>query len=113
MCEKVTAIQEMGLVSSSLDSSIKVTDAERRQVLRTVSVHSKGVSCFAHCRAYSLVASGGLERTVVLWQASGGRPIGELRGHSAPITHLALDNARCQVTTTREGNNVTGCFSAR
>jgi WD40 repeat protein len=95
--QQVSAIPELGLVSSSRDASVRVADIERRQVIRTVTCHSKAVFCFAHCRAYSLVASGGLDRSVLLWQASGGRPIGELRGHSAPVTHLALDNGQCQV----------------
>lgn len=44
-------------------------DAARAQVLYTVTIHAAGVHCFAHSHAFGVVASGGLERTLRLWQA--------------------------------------------
>jgi len=65
----VTPVAEMGLLSSSLDGVICIADAERAQVLHSVALHTAGVLCFAHSRAFGVVASGGLERTIRLWQA--------------------------------------------
>ena len=62
---------EMGLLSSSLDGVICITDAARAQVLHSVALHTAGVHCFVHSRAFGLVASGGLERTIRLWQVCG------------------------------------------
>lgn len=59
----------MGLISSSLDGTIKISDTVRGQVLHTVSLHAAGVHTFGHSRAYGIIASGGLERTIRLWQA--------------------------------------------
>jgi WD40 repeat protein len=66
---QVTSVVEMGLLSSSLDGVICIADAERAQVLHSVALHTAGVHCFAHSCAFGLVASGGLERTIRLWQA--------------------------------------------
>ena len=43
----------VGLLSSSLDASIRVLDLERGVVASTVTLHSKGVRAFAHSRAFS------------------------------------------------------------
>ena len=60
----------------------------------------QGVAAFGWSRMYSLVASGGLERTVLLWQPAAPRSkVGTLSGHSAGITHIAIDNRTSQVST--------------
>ena len=91
-------VHEMGIVTSSLDSTIKITDLSRCKVLHTVTAHRRGVHCFAHSKAFSLCASGGLERDILLWQGSTNRQVGEMTGHAASILHLAVDNRRCQVS---------------
>lgn len=94
---QVSNIHELGLVSCSLDSTIKITDLSRCKVLHTVTAHRRGVHCFAHSKAFSLCASGGLERDILLWQGSTNRQVGEMTGHAASISHLAIDNRCCQV----------------
>ena len=94
---QVSNIHELGLVTCSLDSTIKIIDLSRCKVLHTVTVHKRGVHCFAHSKAFSLCASGGLERDILLWQGSTNRQVGELTGHAASISHVAVDNRRCQV----------------
>lgn len=47
---------DAGLVSSSLDSTLRVLDLERGVLAATVGVHRKGVRSFAHSPAFSLVA---------------------------------------------------------
>lgn len=94
---QVSNIHELGLVTCSLDSTIKITDLSRCKVLHTVTAHRRGVHCFAHSKAFSLCASGGLERDILLWQGNTNRQVGEMTGHAASISHLAIDNRRCQV----------------
>lgn len=89
------------------------------QVISTCSHHQKAVYGFVWCSAYSMFASCGLERDVILWQVcvcvflnllhsitshsmhvchcalpqgNTCRRIGELTGHNASVTHVALDN---------------------
>ncbi len=49
----------MGLVSSSLDSTLRMLDLERGVLAASVGVHRKGVRTFAHSPAFSLVARWG------------------------------------------------------
>ena len=50
-----------------------------------------GVSCFAWSPALSLGISGGLQREILLWQPESAIATGTLRGHSASVSHLVLD----------------------
>ena len=101
MVQQVSNIHELGLVTCSLDTTIKITDLSRCKVLHTVTAHRRGVHCFAHSKAFSLCASGGLERDILLWQGSTNRQVGEMTGHAASISHIAIDNRRCQVRSTQ------------
>lgn len=47
---------DTGLVSSSLDSTLRMLDLERGVLTHTVNVHKKGVRSFAYSPAFSLVA---------------------------------------------------------
>jgi len=104
MLQQVSNIHELGLVTCSLDSTIKITDLSRCKVLHTVTAHRRGVHCFAHSKAFSLCASGGLERDILLWQGSTNRQVGEMTGHAASISHVAIDNRRCQVCSTQDAS---------
>ncbi|KAK9843929.1 hypothetical protein WJX84_008712 [Apatococcus fuscideae] len=90
---------DLGLISSSLDAAIKITDVTRGHVLGTATVHRQGVAAFVYSHAFSVVASGGLDRDIVLWEPSNLRRVGELAGHTAPITHLSLDSSASQVVS--------------
>jgi WD40 repeat protein len=70
---KVQWIPEVGLVSSSLDATIKTFDINRERITHTCSHHAKGVHSFVWCKAYSCFASCGLERDVTVWHVSGGK----------------------------------------
>ncbi|KAK9807406.1 hypothetical protein WJX73_001378 [Symbiochloris irregularis] len=95
---QVLSVQSLGIVSCSLDCTIRIADAARGRVHCTVSLHEQGVSAFAYSRLYSLVASGGLDRNVLLWQPSAPRSkAGILSGHSAAITHISMDHQNSQV----------------
>lgn len=74
-------VHDVGLVSSSLDATIKVYDIGRGALKQTYQHHSRGVHDFAWCQAYSLFASAGVERNITLWQAATtARRVGELIG---------------------------------
>jgi WD40 repeat protein len=88
---QVEWVPEVGLVSSSIDSTIKIYDFVREKVVNTCTQHSKAVHGFVWCSAYTLFASCGVERDIFLWQGNTGRRVGELTGHTASVTHLALD----------------------
>lgn len=68
---QVRWIPEVGLVSASLDATIKTFDINRERITHTCSHHAKGVHAFVWCKAYSCFASCGLERDVTVWHVSG------------------------------------------
>ena len=49
-------IPDVGLLSSSLDSTVKVLDLARGAVTNTFALHRKAVRSMAYSRAFSLVA---------------------------------------------------------
>jgi WD40 repeat protein len=50
--------------------------------------HSGTVTCLAYNEDGALLASGGLDQTVRLWEGGSGRPLAVLRGHRQRITGL-------------------------
>ncbi|KAG2424023.1 hypothetical protein HXX76_014847 [Chlamydomonas incerta] len=92
-------VPEIGLVSSSLDATLKVYDFVRERVINTCTHHVKAVHGFVWCRAYSMFASCGQERDVVLWQGNTMRKVGDLTGHTASVTQIALDERLNHVFT--------------
>ena len=49
---------------------MQIYDFVREKVVNTCTHHTKGVHSFVWCRAYSMFASCGLERDVMLWQGN-------------------------------------------
>ncbi|GAB4819533.1 hypothetical protein N2152v2_006579 [Parachlorella kessleri] len=101
-------IPEVGLLSSSLDSTVKVLDLARGAVANTFALHRKAVRSMAYSRAFSLVASAGPERSVLLWPPKGNinRKIGELVGHSAGVVQVVMADARSQAITLAEDHTI-------
>uniref|UniRef100_A0A7S0WPJ8 EF-hand domain-containing protein n=1 Tax=Chlamydomonas leiostraca TaxID=1034604 RepID=A0A7S0WPJ8_9CHLO len=96
---QVAWVPEIGLVSSSVDSTIRIYDFVREKVINNCTHHTKAVYGFVWCSAYSMFASCGLERDVILWQGNTVRRIGELTGHTASVTHISLDTRLNHVFT--------------
>src|SRR5215831_13023865 len=72
------------IVTASLDKTLKVWSAEGA-VKATLNGHTDYLSCAAVPRHGSLIASGGFDKTVRLWDADAGGPVGVLIGHEAGI----------------------------
>ncbi|GIL56855.1 hypothetical protein Vafri_12156, partial [Volvox africanus] len=96
---QISWVPEIGLVSASLDATLKVYDFVRERVINTCTHHSKAVHGFVWCRAYSMFASCGQERDVILWQGNTMRKVGDLTGHTASVSHIALDERLNHVFT--------------
>ena len=106
---KVMYVPELNaLVSSSMDSKIKIVDINQNagnnvnsifKVRQTVSLHSKGIYDFDWCNAHSLFVSAGVERDIMLWHGSTGHKIGSLVGHTASISNVVVDSNLHQVVS--------------
>lgn len=81
---QVRDVREVGLVSSSLDATVRIYDISRGRIVQTYGHHPRGVHAFEWCPAYSLFASAGVERNILLWQpATHARKVGDLIGRSS------------------------------
>lgn len=105
-CTKLLHIPELNaLVSASMDSKIKIVDtnatnpSQMFKIRQTVGLHSKGVLDVAWIHTYSMFASVGVERDVILWHGSTGHKIGSLVGHMASISNVVVDENLHNVIT--------------
>ena len=85
------------LLTSSMDSTLQLTDFERRKVKWKVTDHLSGVYSFAFCRSYNFIASCGLERNVLLFNPFTGKSVGTLAGHSASVCDVIVNEADNQL----------------
>mmetsp|Transcript_21466 Transcript_21466/g.40888 ORF Transcript_21466/g.40888 Transcript_21466/m.40888 type:complete len:1024 (+) Transcript_21466:252-3323(+) len=85
------------LVSSSMDSTLRMLDLERKKVKWMVDEHARGVYSFDFCRTYNFIASCGVERHVMLWNPFTGRSVGALYGHSASVTEVIVSEVENQL----------------
>ena len=79
------------LLSCSMDSTLKLTDIERRKAKWTVSQHVRGVYGFDTCQTYNFIVSCGLERNILLWNPFTGKSVGSLTGHTASVIDVIVN----------------------
>eukprot|EP00899_Mesostigma_viride_P003218 jgi/Mesvir1/12898/Mv05924-RA.1 len=80
------------LITSSLDSTLKMIDFEKQEVKWTATGHARGVHNFHMSRSYNVVASCGVERNVLLWNPFTGRSMGMLQGHTASVLDVVMND---------------------
>lgn len=85
------------LLSSSMDSTLRMVDLERKKPKWTVDEHLRGVYSFDFCRSYNFVASCGVERHILMWNPFTGRSVGALHGHSASVQDVMLNEEENQL----------------
>eukprot|EP00736_Rhodelphis_marinus_P000207 Rmarinus@m.16743 len=93
---KVAALPLMGvrqLVSSSLDSVVKVTDMTRFDTVWDGKNHIKGISSFSYSKVWGVLATAGLDRRVCLWNSFVRKPIAVLVGHAGPVKEVLINDA--------------------
>jgi WD40 repeat protein len=62
---KVAYLSHSGcIVTSSMDSSLRMVDLERKKLKWAIEEHVKGVYSFEFCRSLNIIASCGVERQV-------------------------------------------------
>lgn len=83
------------MLSSGMDGRLIMVDIERKRPIWTCVEHSKGVNDFDVCYSFNFIASCGIERDVMLWSPFNGRAVGRLKGHSASVRKIAVNDSDC------------------
>ncbi|XP_076750219.1 notchless protein homolog 1 [Xylocopa sonorina] len=78
------------LVSSSKDCDLKIWDTVRSQTVRTLSGHTKSVTC-VKWGGRGLIYSASQDRTIKVWRAEDGILCRTLEGHAHWVNTLALN----------------------
>eukprot|EP00240_Pyramimonas_obovata_P003420 CAMPEP_0118944592 /NCGR_PEP_ID=MMETSP1169-20130426/40603_1 /TAXON_ID=36882 /ORGANISM="Pyramimonas obovata, Strain CCMP722" /LENGTH=922 /DNA_ID=CAMNT_0006890103 /DNA_START=126 /DNA_END=2891 /DNA_ORIENTATION=- len=78
------------LITSSMDSTLRMVDLERKKTKWTVDDHVRGVFSFDYSRGYNFIASCGVERHIMLWNPFTGRSVGALYGHTASVQEVLV-----------------------
>ncbi len=81
------------LASPSMDTTVRLWDAETGECLRTLEGHKKRVINAAFEPAGRILASGSDDKTIKLWEPTSGNLIRLLEGHSDGVISLAFDSA--------------------
>ncbi len=80
---------------ASLKAHLGGPSAAGGRLLATLQGHSGGVRSVALSADGRLLASGGLDGTVRLWETPTGRPLGTLQGHTGAVWSVALSANAC------------------
>lgn len=110
---RLLPVPDIGLVSSSLDSTIKIYDTWRQKVVKTCSHHEKAVHDFVYSNHYGIFVSVGLEREAICWQGNTQRRVGELKGHASSIVSVCIDDRRSHHVFTLGANHVIKMWDLR
>lgn len=68
---------------------------------REYSRHSKGVFCSAWSNHFNFLATGGMDRVVLLWTPYNKEPLAALTGHNMTITNLLINDRDAQILSLR------------
>jgi len=79
------------IIAASSDSTIKVWNREKGELLTTLQGHTGRVSSVAISKERGLIVSGSSDKTVRVWQAETGQLIKTLTGHSAIVSQVAIN----------------------
>ncbi|KAL3152253.1 hypothetical protein ABBQ32_001332 [Trebouxia sp. C0010 RCD-2024] len=85
------------ILSCSLDKRLCLADVEARVTVKYLEGHTQGVRAVDWSKAYSFIASGGLDRSVMLWNPFQLQSMATLQGHAAAITHITINERSNQI----------------
>lgn len=67
VCQLKYITELNSILSCSLDKRLCLADVEHRVTVKYLHGHTGGVRCCDWSKAYSFIASGGLDRNLMLW----------------------------------------------
>ena len=80
------------LVTASLDSTIQLYDVHKRVMIRKFTRHRSGVRAFDWCQTGKFIVSGGISRSLQVWNPYTVDSMATLDGHAAPVVDVVVDD---------------------
>ena len=78
------------VATGSWDRTIRIWNANSRQLLHTLTEHTEPVRSVAFSPGSSLIASGGRDKTIQIWNAETGENVRTLTGHTGDVYSVAF-----------------------
>ncbi|KAA6383291.1 MAG: hypothetical protein EZS28_021182, partial [Streblomastix strix] len=104
---QVQFIAEMGgIVSCSLDGSLKAFDILSLKEIGVMVGHRRGIRKYAYSEKYHLIASCGLDHFACVYSSSTREFVGKLIGHMGALTGIAFDEKASTILTISEDSQV-------
>ncbi|KAA6426925.1 MAG: hypothetical protein FRX49_03249 [Trebouxia sp. A1-2] len=97
ICQLQYVSELNSILSCSLDKRLCLADVEARVTVKYLEGHTQGVRAVDWSRAYSFIASGGLDRNVMLWNPFQLHSMATLTGHAAAVTHITINERSSQI----------------
>ncbi|KAL0019122.1 hypothetical protein WJX79_001934 [Trebouxia sp. C0005] len=97
ICQLQYVSELNSILSCSLDKRLCLADVEARATVKYLEGHTQGVRAVDWSRAYSFIASGGLDRNVMLWNPFQLHSMATLTGHAAAVTHITINERSSQI----------------
>lgn len=93
----------------STDTALLLTYVGRKKT-KTVFRVTKGVLCFHYCPANTIIATGGMDYLVRVYNPYvNTKPIFVLKVHSKPVSHVSINYERNQIVSIDQGLNIRVC----
>ena len=94
------------IASGSVDSAIRIWDAETGGHIRTLEGHTGTVWAAAYSPDGSQIASGGADKTIRIWNAKTGEHVRTLTGHQNDVRSAAYSPDGSQIASGSQDNTI-------
>ncbi|CAG6000499.1 unnamed protein product [Menidia menidia] len=98
LAQQLNEIREACYEGKTRKTPLSWTPQVRASCDQTVFTIYKGVKTFDLCQKHSLLVTGGMDKLIRLWNPRfSGKPLGVLKGHSAPVLFLCICSEDSQI----------------
>ena len=90
---------------TSVIKVVTIWEYSKKQIgiIQTLNGHSEAVTCLAASPAYNVIVSGSRDSTAIIWDLSRRIFVRQLRGHSAPVAAVAVNDLTvCKIVISLE-----------
>lgn len=85
------------IVSASLDKTLAVIDLETGRDVRRLLGHTKGVFCMDWSTEHKFLVTGGMDRTIMLWNPYSPKAMASITGHNATVCDVIVNSDENQI----------------